>query len=170
MCQVLRRNAHHGGVLLAMGLAACAPGSRIPINDRVSLRYDGASDSGAAFILDNGSRQSIQFRGESYSWIRTEPVEPINASWACKVAGSAASGDEPYVFGDGAYTVIKVPPGRRLRLSVNRPILSDYKDGQCHLRLRLEGGTDIISNDFEPSPALRYAPTYNDLSRRKPGE
>jgi hypothetical protein len=170
MGEVFRQNALRAGFFLALALVACAPGTPTPINDRVSLSYQGASDSGAAFNLENGLHRAIQVRGAKYSWVRTEPVEPINVGWVCRIAGSAVPGDEPFAFVDGDYKVVQVPPGRTLHLNVTRRIPSQYRGGRCHLHLRLEDGTDIFSSEFTPSSVLKFEPSFNDLSRRKPGE
>jgi hypothetical protein len=133
-------------VIAAVFLAACASSGPIGASDQIALSYNGASDSLFFFILKNRSNQSINFPATK---TREKGVMPWNTTMVCSNHASTEGSNSPPLGYSDKPDNITVSPQSRLRLSVEKEeFVQKFKNGSCHLELRLPSGLTIKSNEF----------------------
>jgi hypothetical protein len=145
MCRSMKwRNPN--SVIAAVFLAACTSSGPIGASDQIALSYNGAGDSLFFFILKNRSNQPINFPATG---TREKGVMPWNTTMVCSnQASTEASNSPPLGYSDKPDN-ITVSPQSRLRLSVEKEeFVQKFKNGSCHLKLRLPSGSTIKSNEF----------------------
>ena len=115
-----------------------------PPSGSITVRYDGVSASGVFWVLENQSTQSIYIRGSDTR------VWPGHALTTCKAWDFDSEQSDPPQLADGYFSAMKIVPGGRIRLDVPTDLPNQFKRGHCRVRLELEGGTFVESNDFTP--------------------
>ena len=121
---------------VGMTLAACKPSNYPPPSGKVSLEFVAMSGSDAEFRLGNGTSRTIGLIGARSLvagfdfWITCNNMLlntlPSEQGW-----GERAT----------------VPPGESIRVVFRGEF---EKGGRCHVRLRLQDGSDIDSSEFQP--------------------
>jgi hypothetical protein len=133
-------------VTAAVFLSACTSSGALDPSDQIALSYNGASDSLFFFVLKNRSSQPIYLPATK---TREKGVMPWNTTMVCaNRAYTEGSNSPPLGYSDKPDN-ITVSPQRRLRLSVEKEeFILKFKNGRCHLELRLPGNLTIESNEF----------------------
>lgn len=136
-------------VLLSMAAGCDSPEKleKLPLTGSVSLQFVRMSPSGIHLRLVNQSYAVASFRGTHE---RDLGVSPWDTLLECKPSDSDVWLEGPYGLVDGGPASVSVPPGEQVDLVVEDKLVDQYKGGRCHLSVRLEGGSFIQSDDFEP--------------------
>jgi hypothetical protein len=162
MPAVDRKGCSALGFVLALhiGLVACKPAEKVPLTGRVSVEYVGRSEddefqSNYLFNLANGSSGPVTFRGWSSMLADSEPSPDATSSRCSTAIGPFSSGRTVYTLRPGASPPesVEVSSGERIRLTVHASVFREfriYKDCRCVLRLHLEDGSILESEEFKP--------------------
>lgn len=131
-------------------LVACQGPSLIGPPGEITLTYTGESDTNFFFVLENRSAQPINFLA-SKTFLKG--VMPWNTTMVCTPQNHASvegSNSPPLGYGDKPDNIRVLPEGRlRLRIDKEDTALR-FKDGNCHLQLRLANSAFIESKAFQP--------------------
>jgi hypothetical protein len=130
-------------VMIGILLAACKRTGSLPPSGRVDLEFYSASESGTFFRLENGSAQTIAFRGAHHLFAADEAWD---AGMKCQ-SRESSSAEAPVMLVGGGET-IRVSPGDQIRIKVNKTVPSQYKGGRCRLQLELQDRTVVESAEF----------------------
>ena len=134
-------------VTVGMSLVACKPADAPPPSGQIGLAYAGLSGSDAVFRLDNGSSQTIRFRG-----LRTirAGADPWDTHIECEAPNGATMYEHPIALVVDKPSRIEVSPGEQMRLVIGIQTSGEDKGAHCRLHLKLEDGSIVTSNDFAP--------------------
>lgn len=132
---------------VGMTLVACKPADAPPPSGQIGLAYGGRSGSDAVFRLENGSSQTIRFRG-----LRTirASADPWDTHIECESAHNADMYEHPIALVVDKPSRIEVSPGEQMRLVIGIQISGEDKGAHCRLHLRLEDGSIVTSSEFTP--------------------
>ena len=135
-------------LFFALSMAVgCNSSEKLPITGNVSLQFVRMSPSGMHFRLANQSNQPVSFRGTSE---KGEGVSPWDTLLECRPPDSDVWQEGPFGLVDGGPATVAIPSGDQVDLLVGDKLVEKYKGGRCRLSLRLESGSFIKSNEFEP--------------------
>lgn len=138
-------------VVIAAFLMACKPAVEPSVTGKVELEFVRTSQSDIYFRLVNQTADAISFRGTVK---RSVGAKPWDVFMKCKEVQSQLWTEGPYALVDGGPESVDVPAGERVDLVValdlHREFVQQYKGGQCTLNLKLQDGTTIESNEFQP--------------------
>ena len=145
------RPAQFSWIVTAGAALLLCVAAQASLSGKISLRYAGASKSGAVFVLENGSNRSIYLRGVKASGRR---INPWDGSINCRFTKTASS-VESLLLGhkDGDPRVIEVPPNQRVKLSFDGyegTFFADHRRELCTLHLELQRQIAIDSDEFAP--------------------
>jgi hypothetical protein len=135
-------------VAAAIFLVACQPTALTGPLGKITLRYDGATDSNLFFVLENRTDHEIHFRGTRRFWGHTKPA----------LADIQCGSDGPRViynlFGLDGFKifepgVIHLSPDERVRLSLDGE--NRAKGLTCRLSISIDLDTKLnfISDEFQ---------------------
>jgi hypothetical protein len=133
-------------VVLSMA-TGCDSSEKLPLTGNVSLQFVRSSPSGMHFRLANQSNEPVSFRGTTE---KGDGASPWDTLLECKPPGSDVWQEGPFALVDGGPATVAVPSGDQVDLVVGDKLAEQYKGGLCRLSLRLESGSFIKSNEFEP--------------------
>jgi hypothetical protein len=139
-------------VIIVVGVmaGACKPGAPNVTTGQITLRYADRSKSAVLFELENGTFKTIAVRGDRTFW---SGAIPWDTAMLCIAPHSRTSEETSMALSDGFPKIIEVSSGNRLRLRVegeNFQFAAKHEGWSCRLRLRLQSGTVIESEQFEP--------------------
>jgi hypothetical protein len=131
-------------LVTALGVTGCTP-SKIPLSGKLTLEYSGRAQSNLLFSFENGLSEAVRFRGLSAS------STPIYAAICFRASGNAATGIlGPPLAAPSRSTTVKVPSGKRVRLTIPGDAFQEFSGGKCRIILTLENGATVESGEFTP--------------------
>jgi hypothetical protein len=116
-----------------------------PPSGHVEVIYAGLSDKGVWIDLENGSTQPLFISG-----IGNE-VQVGSAFTDCRTSDYTSGSNDRNVLSDGYESHIRISPGSHVRLNVLTTLINQYKDGHCHVRIEIRGGSFVESREFTPN-------------------
>ena len=134
-------------IWLLLVLAACSASDNIPPSGNAALKYVATLESleGVKVILENGTTQSIYYRGNP------DPA-PGSLTMVCSSTAGATAFSQGWSENMRTLKRIEIEPRQRVQLTLWAWLPPDLKSRKpkCRLRLTLDGGTVLESRDFVP--------------------
>ena len=135
---------------VACWLSACARNEKVPLSDRITLEYTGASDDDFLFKLSNGTSAELKFFG----WPRSssESIPSYSGSCVHDVAGSPVLTIivGPSMQEYSLRQTLSASSGEAIRLAIPKYEVKGHEGGQCTITLTFESGAKVESKDFSP--------------------
>ena len=129
-------------------LQACSSNEDSPLPAQVTLRYVSQSDNKLTFELQNGTSETLSFRGLR-GLMRVRPLAGVTSELECRKTSTERWWPEAKIE-EAAPEIVQVAPQQRLQLEVDGNYTREYKGGLCHLKMRLQSGASIESSTFAP--------------------
>jgi hypothetical protein len=136
-------------IVCMLSTAAYSASASGPPSGFIRMKYVQVSGSSVVFRIENLSTQSIYFRGANNSSGNAVPLLGI-ARMECRKLGAGTYNWDEYIIGEGGPETVEIAPGKQRLVEVDATFALQHKGGGCRVQLRLEGGTFIQSNFFEP--------------------
>jgi hypothetical protein len=143
-------------VTLAGGpMSGCNSREAVPKTGRVQISLSTSSDQNLLFNLENGSSDSISFRGWSAGGQHGASTSVLFSLTCYSKQRPESTVDFPPFPHDREEHSVVVPSGARTQLLV--PISNqEIKDTTCQFSLQLQNGTAIRSATFELSRGMAW--------------
>ena len=146
---VRRLLPHYAWLTIIGALVGCMPSEAPPTPGRVSLEFDGMSDSEVTFRLANGLNRAIYIPG-SRTFSLAIGMSPYDTQIQCEGIQYERSEAALFGFVHGKSKFIEVSPGKRVKLFIPTTLPQRYKGGRCRLELVLKDGTIVGPSEFQP--------------------
>jgi hypothetical protein len=130
-----------------VALAACGGSTESIGAGPTRLKFSGRSNSEFRFELENGSADTIRFRG----WPRSLSIPMPALSAFATSCHSDSSGDiNGFSIEQGRQPpLIEVPSKTRIHFAIAKNSFATLRGTQCQLRLKLDDGSNLDSDEFQ---------------------